>query len=198
MELAKTPKSFDHDIDRYEQIENSVQEMLMKLGLTQNESKLYIHLNTNRLKEAREIAQNQKIPRTYTYNLLKELLNKRIVTETFERPTKFEETDNSCDDVGCTSNDWIKDTLKDKLRTQLHENTIDLENNVEDIEPIIEDKLRIFDCDSGIMYENGNVVGNCSEFDLRQGKVFDEGGKQIGITQGLKSMLELKNPTIEL
>ncbi len=196
MELAKTPKSFDRDIDRYEA--NSVQEILMKLGLTQNESKLYIHLNTNRLKEAREIAQNQKIPRTYTYNLLKELLNKRIVTETFERPTKFEETDNFCDDVGCMSNDWIKDTLKDKHRTQLHENTIDLENNVEDIEPIIEDKLRIFDCDSGIMYENGNVVGNCSEFDLRQGKVFDKGGKQIGITQGLKSMLELKNPTIEL
>jgi len=107
----------------------------------------------------------------------------------------FEEIDNFCDDIGCTRNDWIKDTLKDKLRTQLHENTIDLENNVEDIEPITEDKLRIFDCDSGIMYENGNVVGNCSEFDLRQGKVFDKSGKQIGITQGLKSILELKNPT---
>ncbi len=111
MELTKTPKSFDRDIDRYEA--NSVQEMLMKLGLTQNESKLYIHLNTNRLKEAREIAQNQKIPRTYTYNLLKELLNKRIVAETFERPTKFEETDNSCDDVGCTSNFWIKTPLNE-------------------------------------------------------------------------------------
>ena len=88
MELAKTPKSFDHDIDRYEA--NSVQEMLMKLGLTQNESKLYIHLNTNRLKEAREIAQNQKIPRTYTYRLLKELLNKGIVTLISDTPAKFE------------------------------------------------------------------------------------------------------------
>ena len=90
MELAKIPKSFDRDIDRYEQIANSVQEMLMKLGLTQNESKLYIHLNTNGLKEAREIAQNQKIPRTYTYRLLKELLNKGIVTLISDTPAKFE------------------------------------------------------------------------------------------------------------
>jgi len=74
----------------------------------------------------------------------------------------------------------------------------DLEINVEDIEPITEDKLRIFDCNSGIMYENGIVVGNCSEFDLRQGKVFDKSGKQIGITRGLKSIMELKNPTSEI
>ena len=108
----------------------------------------------------------------------------------------YEEIDNFCDDVGCTRNDWIKDTLKDKLRTQ-DENTQQSEINVEDVEPIKENKLRIFDCDSGIMYENGISVGNCSEFDLRQGKVFEKNGKQIGITHGLKSILELKNPTIE-
>ncbi len=45
----------------------------------------------------------------------------------------FEEIDNFCDDIGCTRNDWIKDTLKDKLRTQ-DENTQDPEINVEDIE----------------------------------------------------------------
>ena len=109
----------------------------------------------------------------------------------------FEEIDNVCDGIGCTRNDWIKDTLKDKLRTYLDEITQDQEINVKDIEPITEDKLRIFDCNSGIMYENGIVVGNCSEIDLRQGKVFDKNGKQIGITRGLKSILELKNPTIE-
>ena len=108
----------------------------------------------------------------------------------------FEEIDNFCNDIGCTRNNWIKDTLKDKLRTQ-DENTQESEINVEDIEPNTEDKLRIFDCNSGIMYENGIAVGNCSEFDLRQGKVFDKSGKQIGITRGLKSILELKNPTIE-
>ncbi len=40
----------------------------------------------------------------------------------------FEEIDNFCDDIGCTRNDWIKDTLKDKLRTLLDENTQDLES----------------------------------------------------------------------
>ena len=108
----------------------------------------------------------------------------------------FEEIDNFCDDVGCTRNDWIKDTLKNKLRIQ--EENIQESENVEDIKPITEDKLRIFDCDSGIMYENRIAVGNCSEFNLRQGKVFDKSGKQIGITHGLKSILELKNTTVEI
>ena len=40
----------------------------------------------------------------------------------------FEEIDNFCDDIGCTRNDWIKDTLKDKLRTQLDENTQEQES----------------------------------------------------------------------
>lgn len=108
----------------------------------------------------------------------------------------YEEINNFCNDIGCSRNDWIKDTLKDKLRTQ-DENIQESKIKVEDIEPITEDKLRIFDCDSGIMYENGITVGNCSEYDLRQGKVFNKNGKQIGITRGLKSILELKNVTVE-
>ena len=90
MELTDSPKSFDRDIDGYEQIVYSVQEVLMELGLTKNESKLYIYLNKNGLKEAKEIAQNQKIPRTYTYRLLKELLNKGIVVLISDTPAKFE------------------------------------------------------------------------------------------------------------
>ena len=90
MELAEIPKSFDRDIDRYEQIENSVQEMLMKLGLTQNESNLYIYLNKNGSKKAKEIAQNQKIHRTQTYHLLAALQNKGMVIVISDRPTKFE------------------------------------------------------------------------------------------------------------
>jgi len=30
----------------------------------------------------------------------------------------FEEIDSVCDGVGCSRNDWIKDTLKDKLRSE--------------------------------------------------------------------------------
>jgi len=46
----------------------------------------------------------------------------------------FEEIDNFCNDIGCTRNNWIKDTLKDKLRTQ-DEDIQESEINVEDIEP---------------------------------------------------------------
>ncbi len=81
---------FDHDIDRYQQITNPVQEMLMKLGLSQNESKVYIYLNKNGSKRAKEIAQNQKIARTQTYHLLTELQNKGIVTVISDRITKYE------------------------------------------------------------------------------------------------------------
>jgi len=86
----KTIAVFDHDIDRYEQITNPVQEMLMKLGLSQNESKVYIYLNKNGSKKAKEIAQNQKIARTQTYHLLTELQNRGIVTVISDRITKFE------------------------------------------------------------------------------------------------------------
>jgi len=101
-----------------------------------------------------------------------------------------------CSENGLTKSEQLRDLIKDFVNNKPNDDPLEI--NVEDIEPITEDKLRIFDCDSGIMYENGNVVGNCSEFDLRQGKVFDKSGKQIGITQGLKSILELKNPTVEL
>ena len=90
MELAKIPKSFDRDSDRYEQIANSVQEMLMKLGLTQNESKIYLYLNKNGSTIARDVAQNQKIRRTQIYHLLTALQNKGIVTLISDTPAKFE------------------------------------------------------------------------------------------------------------
>jgi len=38
----------------------------------------------------------------------------------------YEEIDNICDGVGCSRNDWIKDTLQDKLR---EENSQDQEEN---------------------------------------------------------------------
>ncbi len=90
MELAKIPKSFDRDIDGYEQIAYSVQELLMELGLTQNESKIYLYLNKNGSTIARDVAQNQKIPRTQIYHLLTALHNKGIVTLISDTPAKFE------------------------------------------------------------------------------------------------------------
>jgi len=90
MALVEIPKPFESNIERYEQISNSVQVILRKLGLTQNESKVYLYLNKNGSKKAKEIAKNQKIPRTQTYHLLTALQNKGMVTMISDRITKFE------------------------------------------------------------------------------------------------------------
>ena len=90
MALVAIPKSSNNNIGRYEKISNSIQEILQKLGLTQNESKVYLYLNKNGSKKAKEIAQNQKIPRTQTYHLLAALQNKGIVVVISGRITKFD------------------------------------------------------------------------------------------------------------
>ncbi len=90
MALVEIPKPLDSNNERYDQISNSAQEILQKLGLTQNELKVYLYLNKNGSKKAKEIAQNQKIPRTQTYHLLTALQNKGMVIMVSDRITKFE------------------------------------------------------------------------------------------------------------
>jgi len=90
MELAEITKSYEYDTDGYKQIANSVYEILQRFGLTQNEAKVYIHLNKNGTKKANEISQKEKIPRTQTYHLLNELQNKGMVTLISDTPAKFE------------------------------------------------------------------------------------------------------------
>jgi len=90
MQVVNISKSYDNNFDRYEMISNSIQEILKKLGLTKNESKVYAYLSKNGPTKAKIIAQNQEIPRTQTYHLLNELQNKGIVTMTSGTPTKFE------------------------------------------------------------------------------------------------------------
>jgi len=90
MALMQIQKPLDSNNDRYERISNSVYEILQKLGLTQKESKVYLYLNKNGSKKAKEIAQNQKIPRTQTYHLLAALQNKGMVTVISDKITKFE------------------------------------------------------------------------------------------------------------
>ncbi len=89
MALVEIPKSFECDIDRDEQIANSAYEMMYRLGLTLNESKVYIYLNKNGSKKANDISQNQKIPRTQIYHLLNELQKKGMVTVISGIPAKF-------------------------------------------------------------------------------------------------------------
>ena len=60
MALVVIPKSSNYTIERYEKISNSIQEILQKLGLTQNESKVYLYLIKNGSKKAKEIAKTKK------------------------------------------------------------------------------------------------------------------------------------------
>ena len=90
MALVEIQKPLETNIERHEKIFNSIQVILKKLGLTQNELKVYLFLNKNGSKKAKEISQNQKIPRTQTYHLLTSLQSKGIVTMISDRITKFE------------------------------------------------------------------------------------------------------------
>jgi sugar-specific transcriptional regulator TrmB len=90
MALVEIQKPLETNIERHEKIFNSIQDILKKLGLTQNELKVYLFLNKNGSKKAKEISQNQKIPRTQTYHLLTSLQSKGIVTMISDRITKFE------------------------------------------------------------------------------------------------------------
>ena len=91
--LIQTPTSLENDVQRNEHIFYSIQQVLTKLGLTQNEVKIYQYLNENGLKKAKEIAKNQKISRTQIYHLLNSLQNKGLITVISGRVTKFQGTE---------------------------------------------------------------------------------------------------------
>jgi len=42
--------------------------------------------------------------------------------------------------------------------------------------------LRTFTCSNGNLYEDGDFVGSCSDYELRQGNVYKD-GNQIGIIE---------------
>ncbi len=77
-------------VDRkYDQIFFSIQSVLKKFGLTQNELKVYNHLIKNGPKRANEIGKDLDIYRTETYRLLNSLQTKGMINTIFDKPTKF-------------------------------------------------------------------------------------------------------------
>ncbi|HJJ23205.1 MAG TPA: TrmB family transcriptional regulator [Nitrosopumilus sp.] len=90
MALVEVQKPAESQIQRYDKILNSAQKILIKLGLTENESRVYAYLNINGSKKAKDISKDQRIPRTETYHLLTALHKKGLVTMISERITIFE------------------------------------------------------------------------------------------------------------
>jgi sugar-specific transcriptional regulator TrmB len=74
---------------KYDQIFCSIQSILKKFGLTQNELKVYNHLIRNGPKRANEIGKDLDIYRTETYRLLHSLQTKGMINAIFDKPTKF-------------------------------------------------------------------------------------------------------------
>lgn len=69
-------------------IQNMMIKKLKELGLTKNESKIYIHLSKIGPQKMTVLSNETKIPRTETYLLLKFLKLKGAVKQSIERPIK--------------------------------------------------------------------------------------------------------------
>ena len=68
---------------------NVIEEALMKLGLSKNETKVYLFLARVGEKKASEISEALSLHRTETYRILRDLEKKGLVSSVFEKPLKF-------------------------------------------------------------------------------------------------------------
>lgn len=82
-------KKTDTRFRQHKEISETIIDNLRKLGLTKNESKIYLYLRKYGPKKAIDISNQQKIPRTETYYLLSTLQKKGVISVIFEKPTKF-------------------------------------------------------------------------------------------------------------
>jgi len=89
------------------------------------------------------------------------------------------ELDKRCQKVGCSRNDFIKNSVDFIINMSSDFDFGDDEEIDEESEQ--QGKIRLFNCYLGRMYENGNDIGDCANYHLDNGKVFDKSGKQIGI-----------------
>ncbi|RLI21633.1 hypothetical protein DRO54_03215 [Candidatus Bathyarchaeota archaeon] len=66
-----------------------IEETLMKLGLSKNETKVYLFLARTGEKKASEISEALSLHRTETYRILRDLEKRGLVSSVFEKPLKF-------------------------------------------------------------------------------------------------------------
>ena len=75
--------------EAYKPIIKEMMKNLSKFGLTQNQAKVFIFLGKQGSKTASDIAKGLVLPRTETYQILKSLQHKGVVTATLKKPSKF-------------------------------------------------------------------------------------------------------------
>jgi sugar-specific transcriptional regulator TrmB len=66
-----------------------IENMLQALGLSKNETQVYLYLALSKERKASEISEALNLHRTNTYRLLGDLEKKGLVSSVFEKPLKF-------------------------------------------------------------------------------------------------------------
>ena len=70
-------------------VHQAVLEKLQEFGLTPREARIYLYLNYNGPKKAKDVALAEKIPRTRTYRILSKMKEKGVIDILNDRPKKF-------------------------------------------------------------------------------------------------------------
>ena len=85
MDLWKFNRKDKHPLKSTEIIEK----MLQMLGLSKNETKVYLYLALSKERKATEISEALNLHRTNTYRILGDLEKRGLVSSVFEKPLKF-------------------------------------------------------------------------------------------------------------
>ncbi len=97
-----------------------------------------------------------------------------------------------CNRIGCNVNEFVGESVKFMLNNESDFNFGDEE--IIDEEPNeIESEPKIFDCHDGNLYHDGNLFGKCADYNMREGKVYDDSGQYLGQTRG-----SLPKATVEI
>ena len=76
-------------LDNYKLQVDRLKEELMKFGLSQNQTKVFIYLGKYGPKTASEVFNSLEMPRTETYQILNQLQNKGIISVEFSSPAVY-------------------------------------------------------------------------------------------------------------
>ena len=96
-------------------------------------------------------------------------------------PDLQDDLDERCDELGCSKNKFIEESIKLGLGGSSEFDFGD-EEEEESKKPqlITVEEASEFDCKDGNLFENGSFVGKCSDYDLNDGKVYEKNGKYLG------------------
>ena len=90
-----------------------------------------------------------------------------------------------CNQLGCNINEFVSECVKFMLSNE-SDFQFELEDEPSEIESEPQKQKRpepkIFDCRDGNLYHDGNLFGKCSDYNMRDGKVYDESGEYLGQT----------------